>query len=87
MNEAQAYLNGRFVPCTQASIPISDAGFVLGATVSEQLRTFGGKLFRLEAHLERLAHSLEVVGLDPQISMAEIARIAAAVGHCTTTVC
>lgn len=76
MNEAQAYLNGRFVPCAQASIPISDAGFVLGATVSEQLRTFGGKLFRLEAHLERLAHSLDVVGLDPRISLSEIARIA-----------
>ncbi len=76
MNEAQAYLNGRFVPCAQASIPISDTGFVLGATVSEQLRTFGGKLFRLEAHMERLAHSLDVVGLDPGISMAEVTRIA-----------
>ncbi|HEX4143020.1 MAG TPA: aminotransferase class IV [Pirellulales bacterium] len=76
MNEAQAYLNGRFVPCTQASVPISDAGFVLGATVSEQLRSFGGKLFRLEDHLGRLAHSLEAVGLDPRISPSEIARIA-----------
>ena len=39
-------------------------------TVAEQLRTFGGKLFRLEAHVERLFHSLSIVeievGLDPQ---------------------
>jgi branched-subunit amino acid aminotransferase/4-amino-4-deoxychorismate lyase len=76
MNEAQAYLNGRFVPGTQASVPISDAGFVLGATVSEQLRTFDGKLFRLEAHLERLAHSLSVVGVEPKTPIAEIGRIA-----------
>jgi branched-subunit amino acid aminotransferase/4-amino-4-deoxychorismate lyase len=76
MNEAQAYLNGRFVPCAGASIPISDTGFVLGATIAEVLRTFGGKLFRLEGHLERLAHSLQMAHLDPQISIAEISRIA-----------
>ncbi len=42
MNEAQAYLNGRFVPCAQASIPIwLDAGFVLGRDQSsEVLRDF-----------------------------------------------
>ncbi|HTU25897.1 MAG TPA: aminotransferase class IV, partial [Pirellulales bacterium] len=76
MNEAQAYLNGQFVAGSQASIPVSDAGFVLGTTVAEQLRTFGVKLFRLEAHLERLAHSLAVVGIQPNVSLAEIARIA-----------
>jgi branched-chain amino acid aminotransferase len=76
MNEAQAYLNGKFVPCAQASIPVTDAGFVLGATVSEVLRTFGGKLFRLESHLERLAHSLQVMGLEPPIPLLEVSRIA-----------
>ena len=59
-----AYLNGKLVPVAQAVIPVYDAGFVLGTTVAEQLRTFGGQLFRLDQHLARLQHSLEIVGVD-----------------------
>jgi branched-chain amino acid aminotransferase len=44
-------------------IPVTDAGFVLGVTVAEQLRTFRGSLFRLERHLSRLNRSLEIVGV------------------------
>jgi branched-subunit amino acid aminotransferase/4-amino-4-deoxychorismate lyase len=67
-----AYLNGRFVPASQAVVPVYDAGFVLGATVAEQVRTFGGRLFRLEKHLARLAHSLEIVGVDSGISLCDL---------------
>jgi branched-subunit amino acid aminotransferase/4-amino-4-deoxychorismate lyase len=60
-----AFLNDRIVPAAEAVVPVSDAGFLLGATVAEQLRTFGGTLFRLEAHLDRLWRSLEIVGVEP----------------------
>ena len=76
MSQIQAYLNGRWVTPSELAIPIYDAGFVLGATVTEQLRTFAGKLFRLEDHLERLFHSLEIVGIDPGHTPAELAEIA-----------
>ena len=56
-----AYLNGQFVPEESLSVPVYDAGFVQGVTVAEQLRTFGGKLFRLDKHLERLRRSLEII--------------------------
>jgi branched-subunit amino acid aminotransferase/4-amino-4-deoxychorismate lyase len=71
-----AYLNGKLVPATQAVVPVYDAGFVLGTTVAEQLRTFGGRLFRLEPHLARLQHSLDVVGVDLGPSMAELGEAA-----------
>ncbi len=71
-----AYLNGKLIPAAQAVVPVSDAGFVQGTTVAEQLRTFGGRLFRLEQHLHRLAASLEIVGVDPGISLAELAEAA-----------
>jgi len=58
-----AYLNGQFVSEASLSVPIYDAGFVQGVTVAEQLRTFGGKLFRLDKHLERLQRSLEIIGV------------------------
>ncbi|HIA18247.1 MAG TPA: hypothetical protein EYN70_02310, partial [Planctomycetaceae bacterium] len=64
MGEPIAYLNGTYVDPAELTIAVNDVGFVMGATVSERLRTFAGQLFRWEAHLARLARSLEVVGLD-----------------------
>jgi len=77
MTEPLAFLNGRWIPASQLAVSAVDAGFVLGATVAEQLRTFGGKLFRLDEHLARLEHSLEVVGIEPGMTLREIARAAA----------
>ena len=76
MSEPLAYLNGQLIPAQAAVIPVTDAGFVQGVTVAEQLRTFGGKLFRLDRHLQRLAHSLEIVGIDPGMPLAELGRVA-----------
>jgi len=76
MDEPQAYLNGRFIPASSAAIPLTDSGFVLGAAVAEQLRTFAGKLFRLDDHLARLEQSLEIVGVDPGLGRDELARVA-----------
>ncbi len=74
--EPIAYLNGRFVPQSEARIPVYDAGFMLGATVSEQLRTFGGKLFRLPEHVARLEASLAIVGTPLPVTRDELAAIA-----------
>ena len=76
MEEPRAYLNGRFVAASEVTISPTDAGFVLGATVAEQLRTFAGKLFRLDDHLERLEQSLGIVGVEPGVGMDELAGVA-----------
>ena len=76
MSAPQAYLNGQFIPAHEALLPVFDAGFVQGTTVAEQLRTFGGELFRLEMHVERLFHSLSIVEVDPGLSRDELARVA-----------
>ena len=75
MSEPRAYLNG-WTTAAHAVVPIYDAGFVLGTTVSEQLRTFAGRLFRLDEHLDRLFASLSVVGVEPGLGRGELARIA-----------
>lgn len=77
MSEPIAYFNGQMVPQSQAAVPIYDAGFVLGATVTEQLRTFGGRLFRPQQHWRRLARSLEIVGVESGVAFAELDKIAA----------
>ena len=76
MPEPIAFFDNRFLPLSQLSLPVYDAGFVQGAAVSEQLRTFRGELFRLEQHLSRLARSMEIVGLVPGLGLAEFAEIA-----------
>jgi branched-chain amino acid aminotransferase len=72
MNIGQAYLNGAWVEARDVAIPVGDLGFVLGATVVERLRTFNARPFRVEEHLARLKHSLEVVGWNAEPLTAEV---------------
>ncbi|MFM9059573.1 MAG: aminotransferase class IV [Planctomycetaceae bacterium] len=74
-----AWADGRFVPQDGLAVPVGDAGFVLGATVTEQLRTFRGRLFLPDVHVRRLAESLAILGLEPGVSPAELAAAAAEV--------
>jgi branched-subunit amino acid aminotransferase/4-amino-4-deoxychorismate lyase len=76
MPQPLAFFNGEFIPAHQARLPLWDAGFVLGATVTEQLRTFRGQLFHLDHHIRRLRRSLEITGLESPLSWAEFAQMA-----------
>jgi branched-subunit amino acid aminotransferase/4-amino-4-deoxychorismate lyase len=76
MPEPIAYLNGRWLPVSQAAVSVYDGGFMQGVTVAEQLRTFGGKLFRLDQHLDRLERSLAIVGVNPGLRREDLELIA-----------
>jgi len=76
-----AWLDGRFMPREAFAVPAGDAGFVLGATVTEQLRTFRGRLFLPQPHAERLHNSLRLVGLVPRESIAGLLAAADRVAH------
>jgi D-alanine transaminase len=60
---ATVYLNGEFLPADEAKISVLDRGFVFGDGVYEVIPVYGGRLFRLPHHLERLDHSLEGIRL------------------------
>ena len=72
-----AWIDGSFVPRGTLALPVGDAGFVLGATVTEQLRTFRGHLFLPEDHARRLTASLAAVGIEPPVPVSDILRAAA----------
>ena len=74
-----AWQNGQFLPGHELSVSPGDAGFVLGATVTEQLRTIRGELFLPDAHAERLARSLAAIGVQSEQSLDEIFAAAATV--------
>lgn len=75
MTEPLVYLNGDFVPASQASLKIYDAGIVLGATVTEMTRTFRHRPYRLEDHLARLFRSLKYTRMDIGRSAAELESV------------
>jgi branched-chain amino acid aminotransferase len=58
-----ALFNEDIVPQGELHIELDDIGFVMGATISERLRTFGGQLFQVDEHLARLALSLGSLGI------------------------
>jgi branched-chain amino acid aminotransferase len=70
--EPQVFLNGQMLPASQAHLTVYDAGVVLGATVTELVRTFRKEPFRLDDHLRRLSQSLHFVGFDIGMSMDEL---------------
>lgn len=58
------YFNGRFVPETQALIPYRDRSFNRGDGCFDMTRTFQGRIFRLQEHIDRLYRSLRYLGID-----------------------
>lgn len=57
------YLNGAFLPAADAKIGIYDGGFLHGAGLFETMRADFGRVFRLDAHLDRLLRSAEKLAL------------------------
>jgi branched-chain amino acid aminotransferase len=64
-NTRLAYVNGRILPETEATVSIRDMGLVYGDSVFDTARTFEGKVFMLEAHIDRLFASLDYARIDP----------------------
>jgi len=78
MNEGErVYVSGNLVPAAEARISALDAGVLLGAGLFETLRTYGGRPFRLGAHLARLRASGEFFCIFVRETDAEIATTVA----------
>jgi D-alanine transaminase len=58
-----AFVNGRFMPLADARVSVEDRGFQFGDGVYELIRTYGGRLYHLRDHLERLEQSADAIGL------------------------
>ena len=70
-----AYFNGRYVPETQVMIPYRDRSFNRGDGCFDMTRTFDGRIFRLEEHVERLYRSLRYLGIDVGLEPKEMIAI------------
>jgi len=60
----KAYLNGNYLPLSEAKVSVLDRGFLFGDGVYEVIPSYSGHLFRLQDHLDRLQASLNQIRLD-----------------------
>jgi branched-chain amino acid aminotransferase len=67
-----AYLDGTTMPASEASIPVTDDGFIRGDGVFEVIRVYSGKLFAFDAHLDRMERSTANLRLGRDVPRAEI---------------
>jgi branched-chain amino acid aminotransferase len=67
-------IDGRPMPPETAKVSVFDRGFLYGDSVFEALRTYAGKPFALERHLERLASSAARVFIDLPVSLEQVGR-------------
>ena len=68
------YINGELLPKDQAKISVFDHGLLYGDGVFEGIRTYGGRVFRLEKHLRRLYAGAEAIRLTIPLSQAQMAH-------------
>lgn len=71
MPEPIAYLKGQFVPASQCVLPIYDLGIVLGAAVTDFIRTFNQRPYRMEDHLRRFYESCRYARIVPPVGIQE----------------
>ncbi|MBX3400382.1 MAG: aminotransferase class IV [Gemmataceae bacterium] len=76
MSVPHTYLNGRILPATDATLSLADAGFVSGATIVDNARTYGGTLFRWAEHLSRFRRDCERCFVPLLASDDELTRLA-----------
>lgn len=69
------FLNGQYLPLSQAHVSVMDRGFLFGDGVYEVIPVFYGQIFRAEQHLRRLEKSLAAVEMDVAVNRNELLEI------------
>jgi branched-chain amino acid aminotransferase len=69
----EVYIDGEFLPKSDAKISVFDHGLLYGDGIFEGIRVYDNCIFKLEEHLERLEYSAKGIALDLAWSRAEIA--------------
>ena len=75
--QGAAWQRGTYVPIAQASVPLTDWGFLRSDATYDVVTVWDGAFFRLDAHLDRFERSCARFRLDPGKSRAEITDILA----------
>jgi len=70
------YLNGEYLPLDQAKISVLDRGFLFADGVYEVIPAYGGRLLRMQEHMQRLQNSLDAIRLENPLTNPQWQEIA-----------
>jgi branched-chain amino acid aminotransferase len=70
--DGEIWLDGKLVPWREASVHVLTHGMHYASAVFEGERVYGGEIFKLTEHSERLVRSAEILGFKIPYSVAEI---------------
>ena len=68
------FMNDRLVPEEEAKVSVFDHGLLYGDGVFEGLRSYSGRVFRLDAHLDRLWASARAISLEIPLAKDVVAK-------------
>lgn len=69
------YLDGQFVPKEKAVVSVFDHGLLYGDGVFEGIRSYNGRVFKLEEHLKRLYDSAKFIMLEIPLRREEMQEV------------
>ncbi|MEA1989864.1 MAG: D-amino acid aminotransferase [Pseudomonadota bacterium] len=75
VNQQIVYLNGSYLPMMESQISTQDRGFLFGDGVYEVIPVYQRKLFRFDAHIQRLKNSLKATSITNPFSDSEWLKI------------
>jgi len=68
------FMNDRLVPEEEARVSVFDHGLLYGDGVFEGLRSYSGRVFRLDTHLDRLWDSARAISLEIPLTKDVVAK-------------
>jgi branched-chain amino acid aminotransferase len=71
-----AYVNGKIVPVKEAAVPVHDRSFLYGDGAFDTAAARQGRVFKLDAHIDRLLRSLSVLRIPAPLGTAELREAA-----------
>lgn len=75
MNERIVYVNGEFVPESQAKISVLDHAVLYGDGIFEAAFAWNGRIFKLDAHIDRAFRSMAAIALESPVDRDEFRRL------------
>ena len=72
--EGLVYVDGQFLPKREAKVSVYDHGFLYGDGVFEGIRTYNGRVFKLDEHIKRLYESAKSMELSIPISEEDMKK-------------
>jgi D-alanine transaminase len=70
------YLNGSFIPASEAKISPMDRGFLFGDGIYEVIPSYGGRFVGFGPHIDRMQYGLAQLSIAPELTQAQWQQIA-----------